>query len=120
MVLLLLRERPDQRPPLVDRRHDAADRSDRLVCPAPRGWGGHIPPDHELIAERDRITAEHRALLPEQARAAFDESLALARTVFPYVENHNFYIEHWYLTVFWNKVREFGSLLARHGFLGDG
>ncbi len=75
--------------------------------------------DHELIAERDRITTEHRALLPEQARAEFDESLALARTVFPYVENHNFYIEHWYLTVFWNKLREFGSLLARHGFLGE-
>jgi pyruvate,water dikinase len=73
----------------------------------------------ELIAERERITAEHRRLLSEEARGEFDETLALARTVFPYVENHSFYIEHWYLTIFWNKVREFGDLLSRHGFLAD-
>ena len=35
-----------------------------------------------------------------------------------YVENHDFYIDHRYFTIFWNKVREFGALLARHGFLG--
>ncbi len=35
------------------------------------------------------------------------------------MESHNFYVEHWYHTVFWNKVREFGELLARHGFLED-
>ena len=39
--------------------------------------------------------------------------------MFPYVESHNFYVEHWYHTIFWNKVREFGSLLARHRFLDD-
>ena len=43
----------------------------------------------------------------------------LARTVFPYVESHNFYVEHWDHSVFWNKVREFGALLARNGFLDD-
>jgi pyruvate,water dikinase len=59
-------------------------------------------------------------LLAEELRGPFDESLALARTVFPYVEDHNFYIDHRYLTIFWNKVREFGALLAREGFLGDG
>ena len=51
---------------------------------------------------------------------AFDESLALARNLFPYVENHHFYIDHRYFTIFWNKVREFGALLARVGFLADG
>ena len=39
--------------------------------------------------------------------------------MFPHIENHNFYVDHWYHTVFWNKVREFGALLARHGFLVD-
>jgi pyruvate, water dikinase len=76
-------------------------------------------PREALIAERERITDEYRFLLPEEARQSFDESLALARTVFPYVENHNFYIDHWYLGLFWNKVREFGALLARRGFLED-
>ena len=77
-------------------------------------------PVEEVRAERDRITGEYRALLTDpEARAAFDQNLGLARTVFPYVESHNFYVEHWYHTLFWNKVREFGSLLARHRFLDD-
>lgn len=71
-------------------------------------------------AERDRITDEYRALLPDdEAAAAFEQNLGLVRTVFPYVESHNFYVEHWYHTIFWNKVREFGALFARNGFLDD-
>jgi pyruvate, water dikinase len=72
-----------------------------------------------VSAERDRITADYRALLDDESGAAFDQNLGLARTVFPYVESHNFYVEHWYHTLFWNKVREFGALLARHRFLDD-
>ena len=77
-------------------------------------------PREAALAERERITEGHRALLPPELCEAFDESLALARTVFPYVENHHFYIDHRYFTIFWNKVREFGALLARVGFLADG
>jgi pyruvate,water dikinase len=77
-------------------------------------------PSEATLAERERVTEEHRALVPKEMRRAFDESLALARTVFPYVENHHFYIDHRYFTIFWNKMREFGALLARHGFLADG
>ncbi|MGA8719687.1 MAG: PEP-utilizing enzyme [Solirubrobacteraceae bacterium] len=74
----------------------------------------------EVSADRERISTEYRALLDsEDAVAAFDQNLGLARLVFPYVESHNFYVEHWYHTLFWNKVREFGALLARHRFLDD-
>ncbi len=76
-------------------------------------------PLDEVSAERDRITGEYRALLHDEAGEAFDQNLGLARTVFPYVESHNFYVEHWYHTLFWNKVREFGALFARHRFLDD-
>ena len=54
-------------------------------------------PKAAVIRERDRMTAEYRSLIPEDTREAFDEQLALARTVFSYVEDHTFYIEHWYL-----------------------
>jgi pyruvate,water dikinase len=40
--------------------------------------------------------------------------------VFPYVEEHKFYCDYWFLTRWWNKVREFGALLAEHGFFEDG
>jgi pyruvate,water dikinase len=76
-------------------------------------------PFDEVSAERDRITGDYRALLDDEAGGAFDQNLGLARTVFPYVESHNFYVEHWYHTLFWNKVREFGALLAHHRFLDD-
>jgi pyruvate,water dikinase len=74
-------------------------------------------PTEALRAERDRITAEYRELLPDdEARAAFDEKLGLSRLVFPYVENHNFYIEHWSLGILWRKVRQLGQVLADAGF----
>jgi pyruvate,water dikinase len=77
-------------------------------------------PAEAIHAERERTTQELRGLLPEGSRAAFDERLALARKVFPYVENHNFYIDHRYMTIFWNKVRDFGALLTQKGVLVDG
>lgn len=73
-----------------------------------------------IRAERERVTAAYRDLLPTaQDRQVFDERLQLARKVFPYIENHNFYVEHWHHTVFWNKVRDFGRLFARSGFVGE-
>ena len=45
--------------------------------------------------------------------------ITLAHRVFPYVEGHKFYCEHWYTNLFFNKIREFGALLASEGFFGD-
>jgi pyruvate,water dikinase len=81
---------------------------------------GILRPREAVLAERDRVTGEYRALLPAGARQAFDQQLALARTVFPHIEDHNFYIDHWCHTLLWNKVREFGALLCEHDFLADG
>ena len=76
-------------------------------------------PHDAVFAERNRITDAYRALLPKESRGAFDGQLKLARTVFPHIEDHNFYIDHWSHTVLWNKVRQFGTLLAAHAFLAD-
>jgi pyruvate,water dikinase len=76
-------------------------------------------PTEELLRERDRLAEEYGALLAEDTRATFTELLGLSRTVFPYVEEHKFYCDYWFLTRWWNKLREFGVLLAKHGFLDD-
>lgn len=77
-------------------------------------------PLEQLEQERERITAEYRALLAtDEDREAFDGLVNLARTVYPYVENHNFYVEHWHHSIFYSKVRELGRLLVRQGFLHD-
>jgi pyruvate,water dikinase len=77
-------------------------------------------PTEALKRERERIAAEYRGLLAsEEERAAFDQMLGLCRVVFPYVEDHKFYCEHWFTTRFFDKIREFGELLRRQGVLVD-
>lgn len=73
-------------------------------------------PTAELIAEKDRIVGEYRELLDAEQLAVFDAKRGLAATAYPYVENHNFYIEHWTMGVFWRKVRELSRMLHFHGF----
>jgi pyruvate,water dikinase len=77
-------------------------------------------PIDEIRAERDRIVEEYSELLAsDEDREAFNGKLGLARTVFPYVENHNFYIEHWSMSIFWKKSRELGAMLVKEGFFSD-
>jgi pyruvate, water dikinase len=76
-------------------------------------------PTAQVAAERDRISKEYAELLNKEVRPVFEQKLGLARTVFPYVENHNFYIEHWSLGVFWRKMRELNRLFITAGFWSD-
>ncbi|MBS1673935.1 MAG: hypothetical protein JSS74_08225 [Actinobacteria bacterium] len=72
-------------------------------------------PVEELVAERDRITGEYAEMLDGDVLATFQGKLGLARTVYPYVENHNFYIEHWTMGVFWRKARQLSAVLHEAG-----
>src|SRR3954452_23400984 len=74
-------------------------------------------PTDEIQRERDRLAEEYGSLLDEELRGPFKDLLGLSRTVFPYVEEHKFYCDYWFLTRWWNKLREFGDLLARNKFL---
>ena len=77
-------------------------------------------PIDKLMAERKQLIAEYRELLnSDEERAAYDQMIQLAHRVFPYVEGHKFYCEHWYTNLFFNKIREFGVLLAEHGFFSN-
>src|ERR1700760_1849572 len=70
--------------------------------------------------ERKQLIEDYRELLStDEERAAYDQMIHLAHRVFPYVEGHKFYCEHWYTNLFFNKIREFGTLLAAHGFFAD-
>jgi pyruvate, water dikinase len=77
-------------------------------------------PTDRLREERDRIVSQYRELLPtDEDRGTFDQMLGLCQQVFPYVEDHKFYCEHWFTTKFFQKVKEFGELLHRQGVLDD-
>jgi pyruvate,water dikinase len=75
-------------------------------------------PTEKLIKERERIVEEYRKLIKtDDDREAFEQGLAVARTVFPYVEDHLFYIEHWFHSIFWGKIRQIGAILKNAGFI---
>jgi len=77
-------------------------------------------PIGKLQEERRQLISDYRELLnTDEERAAYDQMITLAHRVFPYVEGHKFYCEHWYTNLFFNKIREFGALLASHGFFAD-
>ncbi|MGB3909081.1 MAG: PEP-utilizing enzyme [Pseudolysinimonas sp.] len=77
---------------------------------------GIARPVERLRAERDAIVDEYRALLTDGEAKQFDELLGLARTVFPYIEEHNIYVEHWAHNVFWQKTWELADFLLAAGF----
>jgi len=78
-------------------------------------------PVEKLQAERRQLIEDYRELLnTDEERAAYDQMITLAHRVFPYVEGHKFYCEHWYTNLFFNKIREFGALLSEHGFFPKG
>jgi len=73
-----------------------------------------------ILKQRERVTAEYRSLLAtDEDRAAFDGLITLARKVYPFVEDHNFYVEHWHHSIFWEKIRELGDVFMAHNFLDD-
>lgn len=77
-------------------------------------------PLEAIRQERDRLAEEYLGVLDgEENRKAFQDLLQLARTVFPYIEDHNFYVEHWHHTIMWNKVRDFGRLFVKNGFFEE-
>lgn len=73
-------------------------------------------PIKKLRAEQDELAGEYRALLNPAEAARFDEALQLSRNVFPYIEEHNIYVEHWCHAVFWKKIRELAQLMVQVGF----
>ena len=79
-----------------------------------------VRPTAQLVEERERIANGYRDLLgSDDEKAAFDQMLGLCRLVFPFVEDHKFYCEHWFTTRFFQKIKAFGALLARFGVIAE-
>jgi pyruvate, water dikinase len=76
-------------------------------------------PVERLKEDRNEIAAEYRALMTPEEATKFDEALGLSRAVFPYIEEHNIYVEHWAHSVFWQKVRELADVFVKAGFFAQ-
>ena len=74
-------------------------------------------PIEKLMKERDQIAEEyHNLLKTDEDKAHFQELLGLNKTVFPATENHLFYIDNWFQTVFFKKIEALGDVFVAQGF----
>jgi pyruvate,water dikinase len=71
-----------------------------------------------IAEERDRIVGEYKALIKtDDDRKSFDDAYKVVRTIYRYAEDHLFWVEHWLHTIWFQKIREFGDVLAKYEVL---
>ncbi len=74
----------------------------------------------EIDKERDDVVAEYRKLIKsDEDRKSFEDAYKTIRTIYRYAEDHLFWVEHWFHTIWFNKVRQFGGLLVKNGMLNE-
>jgi len=72
----------------------------------------------EISDERDRIVKEYRGLIKtDEDRKSFDDAYNVVRSIYKYAEDHLFWVEHWLHTIWFSKIREFGTVLTKYGVL---
>jgi pyruvate,water dikinase len=70
--------------------------------------------------ERAQLAEEYRKLIKtDEDRNSFDGTYKAVRTIYKYAEDHLFWVEHWFHTIWFDKVRAFGRLLVKYGMLKD-
>jgi pyruvate,water dikinase len=72
----------------------------------------------EIDKERDHVVNEYMALIKtDEDRKSFDDAYNIIRTIYRYAEDHLFWVEHWFHTIWYQKIREIGSLLVDNSML---
>jgi pyruvate,water dikinase len=74
----------------------------------------------DIEKQRDEIVEEYRKLIKtDEDRNAFDGAYNTIRTIYRYAEDHLFWVEHWFHTIWFKKIREFGKVLVDNGMLNQ-
>jgi len=55
----------------------------------------------------------------DEDRKAFDDAYKTIRTIYRYAEDHLFWVEHWFHTIWFSKIREIGTLLVNNGMIDE-
>jgi pyruvate,water dikinase len=73
-----------------------------------------------LVKERDEKTAEcYKKLKKEEKKKEFNRLLNETRKLYPFSEDHNYFIEFWTFGLIRKKVMELGDWLVRHGVMDE-
>ncbi|MBW2410866.1 MAG: hypothetical protein JRF72_13790 [Deltaproteobacteria bacterium] len=74
----------------------------------------------DIEKQRDEIVAEYRKLIKtDEDRKSFDDAYNTIRTIYRYAEDHLFWVEHWFHTIWFQKIREIGSLMVSNGMINE-
>jgi pyruvate,water dikinase len=74
----------------------------------------------EIEKQRDAIVAQYRDVIKtDEDRKSFDGAYKTVRTIYTYAEDHLFWVEHWFHTIWFDKIRKFGTLLVNNGMLNE-
>ena len=74
----------------------------------------------KIEKERDDIVAEYRNLIKtDEDKKTFDDTYNNIRSIYRYAEDHLFWVEHWFHTIWYAKVRQLGQLLVNDGWLDE-
>ncbi len=69
---------------------------------------------------RADLAEEYQKLIKtEEDRKSFNDTYKAVRTIYKYAEDHLFWVEHWFHTIWFEKVREFGRLFVKYGMLKE-
>lgn len=70
--------------------------------------------------QRDAVVAEYVGLIKtDEDRTAFNNAYNTIRTIYRYAEDHLFWVEHWFHTIWFDKIRSFGKLLVNTGMIEE-
>jgi pyruvate,water dikinase len=70
--------------------------------------------------QREKVVNEYLSLIKtDDDRTSFDNAYNTIRTIYRYAEDHLFWVEHWFHTIWFSKIREFGNLLVKRGLLKE-
>ena len=74
----------------------------------------------QIADARDKVISDYRKLIrTDEDRASFDSAYQDCRTIYKFAEDHLFWVEHWFHTLWFEKVREIGRVLVKCGALKE-
>jgi pyruvate,water dikinase len=83
--------------------------------------GEKIDRDYSTVdKQRQEVVAQYRDLIQsDEDRESFDNAYKMVRTIFSFAENHLFWVEHWFHTIWFAKVREFGKIMVDYDMINE-
>ena len=74
----------------------------------------------QISQQRENIVAEYRELIgSEEDKKSFEDAYKTVRAIYRFAEDHLFWVEHWFHTIWWDKVRRLGNLFVKQGMLKE-